>query len=217
LQRAIGLKRIRHYANKVAAFVTDGDMDAMVAALETVKRHADDYVMTHTDPQHRSVNAQGKPYARRERVEYAARQELAHSLGNIRDIRIAVILVTGLVVIQEIVPSLIASDDAFRFQIARAVRRAGRPLQRGSRSPRPTRGGAMVEAGRRMHEALGRWTLRLARSVQQQEDREHAERMIERAEIERAYEERQHSAQARKNNDDDFYIDMNGKVQRRGA
>jgi hypothetical protein len=216
-QRPITLPRIRFYANKAAGFVTDVDVAGMVAALETVKRQAEEFVVTHANPQHRSRNAFGQPYARRERVEYAARRELADTLGNVREMGIAAYLVVGLTVIQEIEPSLIASDDAFLFQIARAVRRAGRPLQRGSRSPVPTRAGVMVEAGRRIHEALGRWTLRLARSVQQQEDREHAERMIERDEIERAYEARQHSAQARKNNDDDFYIDMNGNVQRRGA
>jgi hypothetical protein len=189
-QHAISFPKIRHYARKAAEFVTEGDIVAMVAALETVKRQADEFVMTHTDPQHRSTNAFGQPYTRREKVEYAARRELADSLGNIRDMGAAVYLVVGLTVIQEIEPSLIKSDDAFLFQIARAVRRAGKPLQRGARAPVPTRAGVMVEAGRRIHEALGRWTLRLARSVQQQEDREHAERMIERDEIERAYDER---------------------------
>ena len=218
-QRPIGLPRIRHYADKVAGFITDGDISALVAAIETVKRQADDFVMTHTDPQHRSTNAQGQPYTRRDRVEYAARQELAKTLGNLRDVRIAVKLVVGLTVMQEIEPSLIKSDDAFLFQIARAVRRAGRPLQRGTKDPVPTRKGVMVEVGRRIHEAVGRVTLRLAREVQQQDEREHAERMIERDDIERAHEARAvRDAMARQqNNDDDFYIDMNGKVQRRGA
>lgn len=218
-QHAIGLPRIRHYADKVATIITDGDISAMVAAIETVKRQADDFLMTHTDPQHRSTNAFGQPYTRRERVEHAARRELANAIGNLRDVRIAVKLVVGLTVIQEIEPSLIKSDDAFLFQIARAVRRAGRPLQRGAKDPVPTRKGVMVEAGRRIHEAVGRVTLRLAREVQQQEEREHAERMIERDEIERAHEARAvRDAMARQqNNDDDFYIDMNGKVQRRGA
>jgi hypothetical protein len=218
-QHAIGLPRIRHYANKVATIITDGDISAMVAAIETVKRQADDFLMTRTDPQHRSTNAFGQPYTRRERVEYAARRELANAIGNLRDVRIAVKLVVGLTVIQEIEPSLIKSDDAFLFQIARAVRRAGKPLPRGSRSLVPTRAGVMVEAGRRIHEATGRWTLRLARSVQQQEDREHAERMIERDEIERDHEERavRDGMARQQNNDDDFYIDMNGKVQRKGA
>jgi hypothetical protein len=176
-------------------------------------------VITHTDPQHRSTNAQGQPYTRSDRVEYAARRELANTLGNLRDVRIAVKLVVGLTVIQEIEPSLIASDDSFLFQIARAVRRAGRPLQRGAKDPVPTRKGVMVEAGQRIHEAVGRVTLRLAREVQQQEEREHAERMIERDETERAHEARAvRDAMARQqNNDDDFYIGMNGKVQRRGA
>jgi hypothetical protein len=215
-QHAISFPQIRHYARKASEFVTVEDISAMVAALETVKRQADEFVMTHTDPQHRSTNAFGQPYTRREKVEYAARRELADSLGNIRDMGAAVYLVAGLTVIQEIEPSLIKSDDAFLFQIARAARRAGKPLQRGARSPVPTRAGVMVEAGRRIHEAIGRWTLRLARSVQQQDEREHAERMIERDEIERAYEERA-AAAAPKNRDDDFYIDMNGKIQRRGA
>jgi hypothetical protein len=183
-QRPITLPRIRFYASKAAEFVTKEDVAGMVAALETVKRHADDFVVTHTDPQHRSRNAFGQPYTRRERVEYAARRELADTLGNVRDMGIAVYLVVGLVVIQEVEPSLIASDDAFLFQIARAVRRAGRPMQRGARNPVPTRAGVMVEAGRRIHEALGRVTLRLAREVQQQDEREHATRMIQRDEDE---------------------------------
>jgi hypothetical protein len=224
-QHAIGLPRIRHYANKVATIITDGDISAMVAAIETVKRQADDFLMTHTDPQHRSTNAFGQPYTRRERVEYAARRELANAIGNLRDVRIAVKLVVGLTVIQEIEPSLIKSDDAFLFQIARAVRRSGRPMKgaerqsRGAKDPVPTRAGVMVEVGRRIHEAVGRVTLRLAREVQKQDEREHAERMIERDEIERAYEERavRDRMVRQQNNDDDFYIDMNGKVQRRGA
>ena len=64
LQRAIRLPRIRLYANKVYPFLAEGDMDAMVAGLETVKRQAEDYVATQTDPQHRSTNAQGQPYTR---------------------------------------------------------------------------------------------------------------------------------------------------------
>jgi hypothetical protein len=215
LQSAIGLKRIRHYAGKASAFVAEGDIAMMVEAIETVKRRADDFVATHNDPQHRSTNAFGQPYTRREKVEYAARRELANSLGNLRDTRVAMILVAGLTVLQEVEPSLIVSDDAFLHQIARAVRRAGKPLQRGAKDPVPTRKGVMVEAGRQIHEAVGRVTLRLARQVRQQEDREHAERMIERDEIERAYEER--AAAGPKNRDDDFYIDMNGKIQRRGA
>jgi ketosteroid isomerase-like protein len=211
LQRAIGLKTIRRYANKVYPFLVAGDMETMVAALETVKRHAGDYVATHTDPQHRSRNAQGQPYTRRERVEFAARRELVESLGNIRDVRLAVILITGMVVIQELVPSLIASDDAFRFQVARAVRRAGKPVK-GS-SPVPTRAGVMVEAGQRMHEALGRVTFRLAHEVARQDEREFAVKMAERD----AMEAEREAAAAKRNPDDDFYIDMNGKVQRRGA
>ena len=46
-QHAIGLPRIRHYANKVATIITDGDISAMVSAIETVKRQADDFLMTH--------------------------------------------------------------------------------------------------------------------------------------------------------------------------
>jgi hypothetical protein len=189
-QHAISFPQIRHYARKAAEFVTKGDISAMVTALETVKRRADEFVMTHTDPQHRSTNAFGQPYTRREKIEYAARRELADSLGNIRDMGAAVYLVAGLTVIQEIEPSLVKSDDAFLFQIARAVRRAGKPLPRGSRSPVPTRAGVMVEAGRRIHEAVARVTMRLARDVLRQEEREHAERMTERDAVERAYEER---------------------------
>jgi hypothetical protein len=37
-QRPIGLPRIRHYADKVAGFITGGDISALVAAIETVKR-----------------------------------------------------------------------------------------------------------------------------------------------------------------------------------
>ena len=92
----------------------------------------------------------------------------------------AVYLVAGLSVIQEIEPSLIKSDDAFLFQIARAVRRAGKPLERGARSPVPTRAGVMVEAGRRIHEAVARVTLRLAREVRLQDEREHAQEMLQR-------------------------------------
>jgi hypothetical protein len=185
-QHAISFPQIRHYARKAAEFVTVEDLSMMVAALATVKRQADDFVMTHTDPQHRSRNAFGQPYTRREKVEYAARRELADNLGNIRDMGAAVYLVAGLTVISEVAPSLIKSDDAFLFQIARAVRRAGKPLERGARSPVPTRAGVMVEAGRRIHEAVARVTLRLAREVLRQEEREHAERLQERDDIEAA-------------------------------
>jgi len=216
-QHAIGLPRIRHYANKVATIITDGDISAMVAAIETVKRQADDFVMTHTDPQHRSTNAFGQPYTRRERVEYAARRELANAIGNLRDVRIAVKLVVGLTVIQEIEPSLIKSDDAFLFQIARAVRRSGRPMQRGAKDPVPTRAGVMVEVGRRIHEAVARVTMRLAREVRLQDEREHAQEMLQRDADEAAWELSKAAKARQQNNDDDFYIDMNGKVQRRGA
>jgi hypothetical protein len=185
-QHAISFPQIRHYARKAAEFVTEGDISAMVAALETVKRQAGDFAMTHTDPQHRSTNAFGQAYTRRDKVEYAARRELADSLGNIREMGVAVYLVVGLTVIQEVEPSLIKSDDAFLFQIARAVRRAGKPMQRGARNPVPTRAGVMVEAGRRIHEAVARVTLRLAREVLRQEEREHAERLQERDDIEAA-------------------------------
>ena len=216
-QRPITLPRIRHYADKVAGFITDGDISALVAAIETVKRQADDSVMTHTDPQHRSTNAQGQPYTRSDRVEYAARRELANTLGNLRDVQIAVKLVVGLTVIQEIEPSLIASDDSFLFQIARAVRRAGRPLQRGAKDTVPTRKGVMVEAGRRIHEAVARVTMRLAREVRLQDEREHAQEMLQRDADEAAWELSTAAKARQQNNDDDFYIDMNGKVQRRGA
>lgn len=216
-QHAIGLPRIRHYANKVATIITDGDISAMVAAIETVKRQADDFLITHTDPRHRSTNAFGQPYTRRERVEYAARRELANAIGNLRDVRIAVKLVVGLTVIQEIEPSLIKSDDAFLFQIARAVRRSGRPMQRGAKEPVPTRAGVMVEVGRRIHEAVARVTMRLAREVRLQDEREHAQEMLQRDADEAAWELSKAAKARQQNNDDDFYIDMNGKVQRRGA
>jgi hypothetical protein len=212
LQQAIGLTRVRHYANKVFPFVIEGDMEAMVAGLETVKRQADDYLITHLDPQHRSTNAQGQPYTTRDRVQYAARAELADSLGNIRDLRLAVILVTGMVVIQEIEPSFILSDDSFLFQIARAVRRAGKP--RRDRAPMPTRKGVMVEAGRKMHEALGRVTGRLAREVARKDYQEHAQKMRERDAEEAAWAAAEAVRAAR---GPEFYIDMNGKVQWKGA
>jgi hypothetical protein len=180
LQRAIELSRIRFYADKAAEFITEADISAMNAAIEKVKRAAEDFVATHTNPQHRSTNASGQPYTRRERVEYAARKELSETLGNLRDVQIATKLVVGMTVLQEIEPSLIVSDDAFLFQIARAVRRAGTLLKgerRGSRSPVPTRVGVMVEAGRRIYEATARVTLRLAREVRLKEEREHMERM----------------------------------------
>ena len=202
LQQAIGLATVRVYANKVYPFLIDGDFETVVAGLETVKRQADDYLMTHLDPQHRSSNAQGQPYTRRQRVEYAARHELAESLGNLRDLGLGVILVTGMVVIQEMTPTLIASDDSFRFQVARAVRRAGRPVK-GS-SPVPTRTGVMVEAGQRMHEALGRVALRLARKVKLQDDGEFAQKMVERE----AMEAEREIALAARNPADDFYIDL---------
>jgi len=190
-QRAIGLSRIRFYADKAAGFITEADINTMNAALEGVKRAAEDFIATHTDPQHRSRNASGQPYTRRERVEYAARQELAESLGNLRDVQMATKLTVGLTVMQEIEPSLIASDDAFLHQIARAVRRAGRPLRRGSRSPVPTRAGVMVEAGRRIYEAVAMVALRLAREVRLKDEREHAERMRQRDEDEAAAQKRQ--------------------------
>ena len=176
-QRAIGLARIRFYADKVAEFITEVDINAMNAAVERVKRQEDDFVATHTDPQHRSTNASGQPYTRRERVEYAARKELSETLGNLRDVQIATKLVVGMTVIQEIEPSLIVSDDAFLHQIARAVRRAHRPPKGGKHSPVPTRAGVMVEAGRRIYEAVGTVALRLAREARLRDEREHMERM----------------------------------------
>lgn len=143
---------------------------------------------TQTDGFGVQIYLQVKPYTRQARVEYAARRELVDSLGNIRDIGIAAYLVVGLTVIQEIEPSLIASDDAFLHQIARAVRRAGRPLRRGSRSPVPTRAGVMVEAGRRIYEAVGMVTLRLSREVRLRDEREHADRMRQRDEDDQARE-----------------------------
>ena len=89
---------------------------------------------------------------------------------------------------QEIEPSLIKSDDAFLFQIARAVRRAGRPLQRGTKDPVPTRAGVMVEAGRKIYEAVGMVTLRLSREVRLRDEREHADRMRQRDEDDQAHE-----------------------------
>ena len=224
-QHAIGLPRIRHYANKVATIITDGDISAMVAAIETVKRQADDFLMTHTDPQHRSTNAFGQPYTRRDRVEYAARRELANAIGNLRDVRIAVKLVVGLTVIQEIEPSLIKSDDAFLFQIARAVRRSGRPLQRGAKDPVPTRAGVMVEVGRLIHEAVARVTIRLAREkfVRLQDERgaRAGGGMLQRDADEAAWElSRAAISPAAGHNDDDFTIDLELGLrsrQRRGA
>jgi hypothetical protein len=216
-QHAIGLPRIRHYANKAAEFVTEGDINAMVAGIETVKRQADDFVMTHTDPQHRSTNAFGQPYTRREKVEYAARRELANSIGNLRDSRLAMILVTGLTVMQEMSPDLIRSDDAFLFQIARAVRRAGKPLQRGARNPVPTRKGVMVEAGRLVWDAVARVTMKLAREAQLRDQRDHAQELLERDEDEARVAAWQQETKALvRDADDDWYIDVEtGKPRRR--
>jgi hypothetical protein len=50
----------------------------------------------------------------------------------------------------------------------------------------PTRAGVMVEAGRKIHEAVAPVTMRLAREVLRQEEREHAERLQERDDIEAA-------------------------------
>jgi hypothetical protein len=214
-QHAIGLPRIRFYADKVGGFITGDDISALVAAIETVKRQADDYLMTHLDPQHRSRNAQGQPYTTRDRVHYAARREIANAIGNLRDVRLAVKLVVGMTVLQEMAPELIKSDDAFLFQIARAVRRAGKPLERGVKNPVPTRKGVMVEAGRLVWEAVARVTMKLAREVKLRDQREHAQEMLEDEARERAVEAR---AVQQRNRDDDWYIDAEtGKPMRRGA
>jgi hypothetical protein len=218
-QHAISLKRIRFYADMVGAYgiITEGDISALVAAIETVKRQADDYLMTHLDPQHRSKNAQGQPYTTRDRVHYAARREIANAIGNLRDVRLAVKLVVGMTVLQEMAPELIKSDDAFLFQIARAVRRAGKPMAKGVKNPVPTRKGVMVEAGRSVWEAVARVTMKLAREVRVRDQREHAQKMLERDAEEAAWAAKTIETARQRNTDDDFYIDKNGKVQRRGA
>jgi hypothetical protein len=215
-QHAIGLPRIRFYADKVGEFITGDDISALVTAIETVKRQADDYLTTHLDPQHRSKNAQGQSYTTRDRVHYAARREIANAIGNLRDVRLAVKLVVGMTVLQEMAPEFVKSDDAFLFQIARAVRRAGKPMAKGVKNPVPTRKGVMVEAGRLVWEAVARVTMKLAREVRVRDQREHAQKMLERDAEEAAWAAKAETARPR-NTDDDFYIDMNGKVQRRGA
>jgi hypothetical protein len=216
-QHAIKLPRIRFYADKVGGFITADDISALVAAIEIVKRQADDYLMTHLDPQHRSRNAQRQPYTTRDRVHYAARREISNAIGNLRDVRLAVKLVVGMTVLQEMAPELIKSDDAFLFQIARAVRRAGKPMARGVKNPVPSRKGVMPEAGRLVWEAVARVTLRLAREVQLRDQREHAQKMLQRDEDEARAVERSAETARQRNPDDDFYIDMNGKIQRKGA
>jgi hypothetical protein len=63
-------------------------------------------------------------------------------------------------------------------------------------------------------EAVARVTMKLAREVQLRDQREHAAEMLQDEAAEAAAVARQ---QAPRNTDDDFYIDMNGKIQRRGA
>jgi hypothetical protein len=75
----------------------------------------------------------------------------------------------------------------------------------------------MVEVGRRIHEAVARVTMRLAREVRLQDEREHAQEMLQRDADEAAWELSEAAKARQQNNDDDFYIDMNGKAQRRGA
>jgi hypothetical protein len=217
LQHAIKLPQIRFYADKVGGFITEGDISALVAAIETVKRQADDYLMTHTDPQDRSRNAQGQAYTTRDRVHYAARREIANSIGNLRDVRLAVKLVVGMTVLQEMAPELIKSDDSFLFQIARSVRRAGRPMDRGVKNPVPTRKGVMVAAGRLVWEAVARVAMRLAREVQLRDQREHAAEMLQDEAAEAAAAARVETKALRKP-EDDWYIDVEtGKPMRRGA
>jgi hypothetical protein len=126
-------------------------------------------------------------------------------------------LVVGMTVLQEMAPELIKSDDAFLFQIARSVRRAGRPMDRGVKNPVPTRQGVMVEAGRLVWEAVARVTMKLAREVQLRDQREHAQKMLERDAEEAAWAAKAETVRQRRNPDDDWFIDMNGKPQRRGA
>jgi hypothetical protein len=217
-QHAIKLPRIRFYADKVGGFITEEDISALVAAIETVKRQADDYLMTHLDPQHRSKNAQGQPYTTRDRVHYAARREIANAIGNLRDVRLAVKLVVGMTVLQEMAPELIKSDDAFLFQIARAVRRAGKPMAKGVKNPVPTRKGVMVEAGRLVWDAVARVTMKLAREVRVRDQREHAQKMLQRDAEEAAWAAKTVEMARQRNPDDDWYIDAEtGKPMRRGA
>jgi hypothetical protein len=185
-QRPIRFATIRHFADAAGRYgiITDADVAEMVAAVEQVKRRADDFLMTHNDPAHRSRDAFGQPYRAAAKIEYAARREIADSIGNLPDTRVAVKLVVGLTIIQEIVADLIKSDEAFLFQIARAVRRGGKPLPRGARSPVPTRKGVMVEAGRQIWEATARVASRLAHEVRLRDEREYAEKMRLRAELE---------------------------------
>jgi hypothetical protein len=217
-QRAIKLPLIRFYADKVGGFITADDISALVTAIETVKRQADDYLATHTDPQHRSRNAQGQPYTTRDRVHYAARREIANAIGNLRDVRLAVKLVVGMTVLQEMAPELIKSDDAFLFQIARAVRRAGKPMAKGVKTPVPTRKGVMPEAGRLVWEAVARVTMKLAREVKLRDQREHAQKMLERDAEEAAWAEKAETERQQRNPDDDWYIDAEtGKPMRRAG
>lgn len=214
-QHAISLKRIRFYADMVGRYgiITEGDINAIAAAIETVKQQADDYLITHLDPQHRSRNAQGQPYTTRDKVQYAARREIANALGNLRDVRLAVKLVVGMTIIQEMAPELIKSDDAFLFQIARSVRRAGKPMARGVKNPVPTRKGVMPEAGRLVWEATARVAGRLAREALLRDQREHAVEMLQDEAAEVAAAARAETVS--RNRDDDWFIDMNGKPQRR--
>ena len=119
-------------------------------------------------------------------------------------------------VLQEMAPHLIKSDDAFLFQIARAVRRAGKPMAKGMKNPVPTRKGVMVEAGRLVWEAVARVTMKLAREVKLRDQREHAAEILQRDREEAAWAAKAETVRQR-NPDDDWFIDMNGKPQRRGS
>ena len=120
-------------------------------------------------------------------------------------------------VLQEMAPELIKSDDAFLFQIARAVRRAGKPMVKGVKNPVPTRKGVMVEAGRLVWEAVARVTMKLAREVRLRDQREHAQKMLERDEDEAAWAAKAETVRQR-NPDDDWYIDgETGKPMRTGS
>jgi hypothetical protein len=57
----------------------------------------------------------------------------------------------------------------------------------------------------------------LAREAQLRDQREHAQEMLQDEAAETAAGAAQANARQQRNSDDDFYIDMNGKVRRRGA
>jgi hypothetical protein len=125
-------------------------------------------------------------------------------------------LVVGMTVLQEMAPHVIKSDDAFLFQTARCIRRAGKPLQVGARNPVPTRKGVMPEAGRLVWEAVARVTMKLAREAVARDQREHAQELLQRDADEAAAAAR--AAQQQRNRDDDWFIDAEtGKPMRRGS